>query len=340
MSKPKGGLQKKVSSIFDGVPLDSEAVRGDIRRPENPVAPGQAGPMGSARTAPAVTPPPSLSVKPAMPPVVQPPVSRPPMPQAPAPKAAIPAAPAAWPKAPAAGPGIAQPQVEQKPKLNLAAAMASDAPVAAPQAAPKATPVKVETPSRQYTNADRLSPTPKAMPKVIVKRSPANEKRRTAIILGILGTVFVIALLYGTGVLSGKAPAQTPPSLSSEQTIATPTKIQWQRPAAPPPSRNPMRLGSAGTSATVIERPSTTENPQTFFSVTGIFVTNDSAKAIIDGRYVKVGEMHRGAKVTAITRTYVEYELNGKTNREYINARGLDAGSTEVTPDANSQTVK
>jgi hypothetical protein len=347
MSKPKGGLQKKVSSIFDGVPLESEAARGDIRRPENPTGPAPAAHVAAPRPAPVAVPPvtPAVTAPPAalsVPPIQ--PAVQPQMPKAPAPASA---APTAWPKAPAVKPEPPRPQVEQKPKVSLAAALASETaaptpPVVPPRPAPAA---RQEAPARPHTPpSERPAPSPRAMPKVIVKQSAATEKRKTIMLIGGLSVVLVMAVLWSTGLLSGSGAGTTPVTLSSEQSVpVTPTKIQWQRPLAPPPARNPMRLGSFGgsTSAVVpVDPKALTGNPATSFNVTAVYISRDSVAALVDGRSVRVGDIHRGARILTITKDYVEYELDGRTKKEYVHGGNYETGSTEVMPDANSQSLK
>jgi hypothetical protein len=313
MSRPKGGLQKKVSSIFSGVPLESEGVRNDVRRTEVP-APG--APAGQS----AAPKPAAMSAGPSAP-----------APEILVPKTASPVEQPAWPKVPTTQPDPMKPRFEPKPRTPLSAALAAETSVAS---APKGPSLRTET-----ARPGQGSPAPKTAPRVIVKQtSSGNDRQKTYMLLGGLGLILVVAMLWATGIFSGASPAPKP-AASHQAAIVQLAKINWQRPSAPPASRNPMRLGSFSSSASSSAQKSNPADPAGPFVVTAIYWSQDKVAAMIDGRFVRVGETCRGVKITDITRDYVEYELNGAKAREYVkNGRGNMAGSTDVKPDANSRT--
>jgi hypothetical protein len=318
MSKPKGGLQKKVSSIFSGVPLESEVVRNDVRRTEAP-APGT--PTGQlAAPKPATMPAgPSAPVSEILVPKTASPVEQP-----------------AWPKVPATQPDPMKPRFEPKPRTPLSSTLAAGT---SATAAPRGPSFRTETARPGQGPTDRLA-APKTAPRVIVKQtSLSNDRQKTFMLLGGLAFVLVVAVLWAAWILLGGSGVAPQPVVNQQAAIVKLAKIDWQKPSAPPASRNPMRLGSFSSSASGSSQRSNPGDPAAVFTVTAIYWTQDKVAALIDGRYVRVGETCRGAKITDITRDYVEYELNGAKAREYVKSnRGNMAGSTDVKPDANSRT--
>jgi hypothetical protein len=334
MSKPKGGLQKKVSSIFDGVPVEPEAARGDIRRPDKPAVPAPSAPAPVARPIPTVTPPAKPVSVPPPPPAVTPapaaPVAAPRMPT-------VPPAPTTWPKPPVAQPEAPKPQPEQKPRISLAAAMSADAPAAGtpPRNAPSAP--KLETPARPPQPApERLSPAARPMPKVVVKSTSAMEKRKTAILLGSLATVFVLAMCWSLGLFSGKKSQAAPTPITLQAT----TKIKWERPKAGLPTRNPMVatfVPSTRTTASEQSGKSASDQPSQY-AVSGTMLRGTVWTASVDGVTVKVGDEYGSVRIKAIASNFVEFErVDGVTFKSFVSQKRYTAGSTDVTPEPNSQ---
>ncbi len=304
MSKSKGGLQKKVSSIFDGVPLESDAVRGAVRR-----APDVPAPRAVAPVAPTL-------------PAVEPPTARP----------AVPAPPSAWPKAPPVPPAPAAPDSRPELRSPLAAAPAPEAPVSAPS----------HTPAPSRTDAPRTAqpatarPSARPAPRVVVKQmGQPNDKNRNMMLVGGLAAIFFVAMLYASGIFSGGGNAPEPLASSQQVASAKPVKIDWQRPSLPLSNRNPMRPGG---NAYRSSQQSTTPGDSQFLNVMAIYCSQNMTAALIDGTRYEIGQVCRGAKIVAITNSYVEYEINGATARAYVRAgsRNEQTGSTDVKPDANT----
>jgi hypothetical protein len=331
MSKPKGGLQKRVSSIFDGVPLEAESARPEIRHPDKPVAPASSMPSAPVKPVPAANPPAKPAAVPSSPIASAPSVLAPKAPAVPP----VTTQPAAWPKAPAVQPETPKQPAEQKPRISLATAMAADAPAA--PAAPKIPMNRPETPQRQ---AERPSATPRVMPKVIVKKSASTDKRKTGLLVAALAVVFVLVLAWRLGAFSSGAATVPSEAVNPQTASILPTKITWQRPASSPAVRNPMRLGSGPISAVAENTSSTPVLPKGAYTVAATSLVNGVWRAMIDGQYVKVNDMAGAARVVAITANYVDLEFDGKVTRSFINVRGKETGSTDVTPDADSQSLK
>jgi hypothetical protein len=306
MSKSKGGLQKKVSSIFDGVPLESDAVRGAVRHAPDAPAPRSVAPV--APTVPAVEPP---TVKPT-----------------------APAPPSAWPKAPPVPAAPATPNSELKLRSPLAAILASEAPVSAPSHS--AAPARADAPRTPPTATEK--PSARSAPRVVVKQmGQTNEKKRNMILVGALAAAFVVALLYASGMFSGGSGAPAALASSQEVPVTKPVKIDWQRPSMPLPNRNPMKLGGSTYDS---QQQSTTPGDSPFMNVMAIYCSQNMTAALIDGTRYEIGQIYRGARIIAITNDYVEYEINGTTARAYVRtgSRNNQTGSTDVKPDANTNT--
>jgi len=167
---------------------------------------------------------------------------------------------------------------------------------------------------------------------VVKQTGPGNDKKKNLMLVGGLAVIFIVAVLWSTGLLSGVS--TTPPELSSTQEVPATqmVKIEWQRPSLPLPSRNPMRFGSSGSPSQPISGSSS------FLNVMAVYCSQDKAFALIDGAKVEVGETIRGAKITAITQEYVEYQLEGVTTKEYVHggAKNNQTGSTDVKPETNT----
>jgi|GEM_PF-5031878 len=308
MSKPRGGLQKRISSIFDGVPVESEPAHGTPKSAEGPGQSVPSAPSSGARPAPTTEPPrPAQSASPADAPV--------------------------RPKAPPAPPGLSKPKFEPRPSSNLMAAMASET-AAPPQ---RATPPRPTEPARpSHPPAERSAPAaPKAAPRVVVKKiGAANATRNKNIMLiGGLSVVLVIAILWSTGRLSGGNPDPFTGTPDANPGAGVPSTIVWTLPAKPPIPRNPMRLGSSSTPT----KPSGPTESACSFNVTAIYRSQDRVVALVDGTVMAVGSTHCGAKVIAISDNYVEFQIEGGTRREYIDNFGSNQpGSTDVKPDSNT----
>ena len=320
MSKPKGGLQKKVSSIFDGVPMESEAARSGGHHAADTAGNIPAGEAKAAAPSPVVPSAPVAST-----PAVKPPVT---------------GAPPAWPKAPAVQPEQEKPRIEPKPKSALAAALNADPDI------PKITPMKLEpprppSPSRAAAEKPAAAPAPKVMGKVVVKHSAAENNKKTAILIGGLAVLLVIAILWSSGYLSGGSSTPQKTSSSAQQATLVPVKIDWQRPSAPPLSRNPMRPGGGNFLPGTNQRPGQ-DGTNSSFTVKGTFWSQQDGFAAMmgDGVTVRKGDTYHGAKILSITKNYVEYEMGGVTKREYVDIKDNQTGSTDVIPDANSQNIK
>jgi hypothetical protein len=290
MSKHKGGLQKKVSSIFDGVPLESDSVRGGVHRAAD--TPTDSAPLPASK-APA---PPK--------PAVEPPVARP----------AVPPPPSAWPKAPPVTPEPALPRFAAPPRSNLAASLASE--TAAPAPSRSMSPTRSETP-----RAPQPAPAKPTAPRVVVKQTgPASNRNRNIMLIGGLSVVLVITVLWSTGTFSRiLEPAPTPPTPPSVQQGEL-VRISWQRPSLPLPKRNPMAYGTTSI-------PDASEVPPgPSDSLIGIrFVgivdgkpstrTKDGTTRFIGASFELEG---RQIKIVDITMSYVEYEVDGVLRRDTL----------------------
>jgi hypothetical protein len=331
MSKPKGGLQKKVSSIFDGVPMESDAARSSGRHIADTAGNLPAVEAKTAAPSPVATPAPVTST-----PAVKPPVM---------------VAPTVWPKAPAIQPEPEKPKVEPKPKSALTLAMAADADTTAPALVPKSAPTKFEPPrppsrvvAEKPVAAPAPAPTHKVMGKVVVKRSGTENNKKTAMLVGALAVLLVLALLYSGGYLSGGKSTAINTTTPVQQAALVPAKIDWQRPSMMPLKRDPFRPGPGRIETTpgTNQKPAdTTSSP---FAVTALFWSQDKSMAMINDRdYVSVGDVYGEAKIKilAITKDYVEYEQEGAKKRGYVrNARNHQTGPKDLAPDANSQNIK
>ncbi|HSV27814.1 MAG TPA: hypothetical protein VLH60_07970, partial [Sedimentisphaerales bacterium] len=154
-------------------------------------------------------------------------------------------------------------------------------------------------------------------------------------LVGGLAVVFVVAVLWSTGLLSG-GNAQTPAaSATPEAPAPTFATINWQRPSLPLSSRDPMTLGVPGTMPASSQEPGSPGKAPSL-NVMGVYHSGDVAIALIDGVNVRVGETHRGATIVAITNDYVEYEIGGTTTREYLGERQAseqtETGSEDIKP--------
>jgi hypothetical protein len=234
---------------------------------------------------------------------------------------------------------LEKPKIEPKPKSALAAALNANTEVPPP----KTSSIKLEPPrppSRVTAEKPAAAPAPRVMGKVVVKNSGAHNNKKTAMLVGVLAFLLVLAILWSGGYLSGSGSTPPkPPSPPSQQATLVPVKINWQRPSAPPLSRNPMRAGGGNSSGT--NQRTGQDGTSSSFNVKGIFWSNDKGIAMIDDRYVRAGETYLGAKITSITKDYVEYQLEGVTKKVYVRElKSNQTGSTNVVPDANSQNIK
>ena len=286
MSKHKGGLQKKVSSIFDGVPLESDSVRGGVHRPAE--APTESAPLPASK-APA---PPK--------PAVEPPVARPPV----APP------PSAWPKAPPVTPEPAQPKFTAPPRSSLASTLASEMSVPAPS--------RSMSPTRSETaRAPQPAPAKSAAPRVVVKQTgPASDRKRNILLVGGLSAVFAIVVLWQTGIFStivaSPAPEPLGPGNIQRGELA---QINWQRPSLPLPKRDPMVYGGyTSTTETGIS-----SSPISLYGITKVgnrmaALTRDPKRPTLN-----IGDSYEWngyqIKIVDITMQHVEYEIDGKLQR-------------------------
>jgi hypothetical protein len=315
MSKPKGGLQKKVSSIFSGVPLESEATHGEVRHatvPTDRVAVSEASlsTVDQLPVAPSLTGKETAVAEPAATVSVSPAVTTGP-----------------------SQPESTRPKQEQRQGPSLAAVLAAGT-MPSPSRGPS---IKLEAPRVSQPAPERPQASPKVAPRVIVKTSSQQkDQKKTMIAVGVLAVIFVLVVMRSSGFFSkGSQPPTPAPATKTQtsQTVPTPTAIVWQRPLAPPDrSLNPMKSGS-------IVSPSTSTHGS-LLCVTGIFWTPSSATAVVDGQRVKVGDSVRDMRITRISRDCIEYEVGTGTETSCVQTHTHNqTGSTDVKPDANSRTI-
>ena len=281
----KTGLQKEISSIFQGVPIPQT---NGGQRPSDTHAPGRTGPKEPKQTTPE--------------------------PQQPC-DAPVPGRTGyTKPKQPALAPDFgelsrAEPQKPKAPK-----------PYQAMQSLPESTGAR--QPEADIDDIEKnVSQKPATVKKIssqtfrqqITNRlftpKPGVSATRQKAIVVMVPLLFIVLIfmfrgVFGTGVRMTEASAED--NTSSVTTDDLNTKIDWEIPATYPTTlRDPMRLGPAATAQT---------ETKTFVKliVKGILYTEDNPSVVIGDQIVYEGGEIRGVTVLKISKDSVEFEMNGR----------------------------
>ena len=307
--RQKPGLHKKISSIFDGVPLpknvqqqapDAELEQSADAAPDNGINQTQNQPdQGYQQPAPVSpqAPSPSQTNTPA-------PAPRP----DPAPR------PAPSPR-PATTPGPA-PEYKPAPKQDqnsMYSPKPAPAPAAKPPAPPKPKPQpaqKTKTTLTKTTLSKQQSPLLGKIKSFLESMQDGTEEARQkkmAVLVGLLAVVMAI-VLFSVLHEPKKSKANPKTDTTTQNTNqARPSKITWTAPEVYPDNlRDPMRYTPATTTD-----PTTTQMDQ--LVVTGIVFSETNPSAIISGSIVNEGEQVMGVTVVKINKETIEFEKDGKT---------------------------
>jgi len=285
--KNKAGLQKKVSSVFKGVPLPqnsgvqqtagtpaSDAAPGALARPASPdrqspqssllrtLHQGGESPDNAAPAHPAEVPPKTKTLNP---PLIQPPSPK-------------------------------KPEKVERTLKAAAPAKPQKAPVAAQAARPSLW---------QKINGRLFAPKPGV--------SPARQKAMV-----ILVPVLAIVMIFMFRQVLSRSPRQTEGATDSNTPVVAPVKssheIDWQIPdPLPAMERDPTKVPEqvAVTSSTE-PNPAVAEPQMGTFDVRDIVYSKDKPSAVVNAHIVYVGHKVGDATIVQILRDGVEFERNGK----------------------------
>jgi hypothetical protein len=291
--KNKAGLQKKVSSVFKGVPLpQNNSVQ------QAPGTPTSSSPPGSSAQPPSVDQKAQTSLLKRLQQTEDVPDSTPP--DTP-PAAELQSAPA-------------ERQKRQLPGSKKQAGVSSKE-VLSTKSSGSQKPPKVEGPGLWQQINDRLFP---PQPGV----SPARQKAMVLLI-----PVLAIVMIFMFRQVLSKSPEQTQAAIDDETPIVgagkTSDEIDWQIPdPLPAIERDPTKLPNQVVSiiSTGTEPNEAVVEPGTeIIDVRDIVFSKDKPSAVINARIVYVGHKVGGATVVRILRDGVEFEKDGKTWVQKVN---------------------
>lgn len=294
--RQKPGLHKKISSIFDGVPVPKTGQQQatEIDPNQSPDSAPGTGPnqtkentnQGYQQTAP-------------------------PGPQTPSPSQINRPAPAPRP-IPAPRPAPEHKPVPQQDPNSMYTPKPAPAPAAKPPAQPKPQPAQKPKTTLTKTAVSKQQPSLIAKAKSFFESlqdgTEEARQKKMAVLVAILSVVMAVVLF---SVLHEPKKSQANPATDTADTQNTTqprtSKISWTAPEIYPDTlRDPMRYTPAATAD-----PTTTQLDQ--LVVTGIVFSQTNPSAIISGSIVNQGEQVMGVTVVKINKESVEFEKDGKT---------------------------
>jgi hypothetical protein len=311
MMKQRAGLGKRVSSIFDGVPLPQagKELEQAPKRAEPPIVPPQ-------RAADTATMPRQIPTAPSQVPKSAPPV----VPQTPKP------APAAVPQTPKAGPAAAP----QTPKPAPAAM--PQAPRLAPAAAPQA-----ERTTFHQTVQPKSSDSQTLPKKASTTSLPAGEasgdswqrlihklfssvngqadarNKKTLVLAGVLLAVLALVVMW-TGIFSDSTQNVTTSAAAANAVAGSQLQIDWTPPEPfPVTMRDPMQIGSK-------TGPDSSASGGSLLVKSIVFDKNNAkaSTAVISGQIVHEGQSINGTMIAKINQDSVEFTANGKSWKQQV----------------------
>lgn len=283
--KNKAGLQKKVSSVFKGVPLPQGSVG---QQTSGTHAPDQAHGVSPKPSSPERQPQSSLMKR---------------LHQADeTPDSSTPNRPAGASPEPAPPP----PRIKQQPVAKA---------VRESKTAPKkaASPKKSQVVGAAETN--RLTLWRQISNRLFVPKPGVNPTRQKAMV--ILVPILAIVMIFVFRQVLSTSPRKTKGATEDEPLVTVGTKssqeIDWQIPdPLPETMRDPIKIEDQS-SVNVVEPNEAPAEPTTGdIDVRDIIFSKDKPSAFINGRIVYIGDKVHDATVVRINRDGVEFEKDGK----------------------------
>lgn len=285
LEKNKAGLQKKVSSVFKGVPLPQGSAG---QQTSGTHAPDQVPGVSPKPLSPERQPQSSLMMK--LHQAEEKPGNT--IPNRPAGVSPEPAPPA--------------PRIQQHPAAKELHESKTPPKKAASARQPKAAPAAETTPPafwRQISN------------RLFVPKPGGNPTRQKAMV--ILVPILAIVMIFVFRQVLSTSPRKTKGATEDETLVAAGVKsgqdIDWRIPdPLPETMRDPIKLG-AQSSANDTEPNGTAAEPTAGdIDVRDIIFSKDKPSAFVNGRIVYIGDKIHDATVVQINRDGVEFEKDGK----------------------------
>jgi hypothetical protein len=285
LEKNKTGLQKKVSSVFKGVPLPQGSAG---QQTSGMRAPDQVPGVSPKPSSPEHQPQSSLMMK--LHQAEEKPGNT--IPNRPAGASPEPAPPA--------------PRIQQHPVAKELQESKTPPKKAASAKQPKAAPAAETTRPglwRQINN------------RLFVPKSWGNPTRQKAMV--ILVPILAIVMIFVFRQVLSTSPRKTKGATEDETLIAAGAKsgqdIDWQIPEPLPATmRDPIKLGDQSSANGSEPNGAAAEPTASDIDVRDIIFSKDKPSAFVNGRIVYVGDKIRDATVVRINRDSVEFEKDGK----------------------------